>query len=77
MVDITHKVDTQRTATAQAIVKVSTPDTIAAIINKTVPKGDVLEVSRTAGLFAVKTLQMQFLIAILFLLSIQEFSLSV
>ncbi|MFC5285327.1 bifunctional molybdenum cofactor biosynthesis protein MoaC/MoaB [Pedobacter alpinus] len=54
MVDITHKIITQRTATAQAIVKVGTPATIEAIKNKTVPKGDVLEVARTAGLFAVK-----------------------
>lgn len=54
MVDITHKIITQRTATAQAIVKVGLPETMQAIKNKTVPKGDVLEVSRTAGLFAVK-----------------------
>ena len=54
MVDITHKIITQRTATAQAIVKVGSPGTMQAILNKTVPKGDVLEVSRTAGLFAVK-----------------------
>lgn len=54
MVDITHKIITQRTATAQAIVKVGSPETMQAILNKTVPKGDVLEVSRTAGLFAVK-----------------------
>lgn len=54
MVDITHKIITQRTATAQAIVKVGSSETIEAIKNKTVPKGDVLEVARTAGLFAVK-----------------------
>jgi cyclic pyranopterin phosphate synthase len=54
MVDITYKVTTQRTATAQAIVKVGSPDTIQAVKDKTVPKGDVLEVARTAGLFAVK-----------------------
>lgn len=54
MVDITHKIITQRTATAQAIVKVGSSETMQAILNKTVPKGDVLEVSRTAGLFAVK-----------------------
>ncbi|CAN1506380.1 MoaB Molybdopterin biosynthesis enzymes [Flavobacteriaceae bacterium] len=54
MVDITHKIITQRTATAQAIVKVGSPATMQAIINNTVPKGNVLEVSRTAGLFAVK-----------------------
>lgn len=54
MVDITHKIITQRTATAQAIVKVGSQETMQAILNKTVPKGDVLEVARTAGLFAVK-----------------------
>lgn len=54
MVDITHKIITQRTATAQAIVTVGQAATMQAILNKTVPKGDVLEVARTAGLFAVK-----------------------
>ena len=54
MVDITHKIITQRTATAQAIVKVGSPATMQSILNNTVPKGNVLEVSRTAGLFAVK-----------------------
>ena len=54
MVDITHKITTLRTAVAQAIVKVGRAETIQAILNKTVPKGDVLEVARTAGLFAVK-----------------------
>jgi molybdenum cofactor biosynthesis protein MoaC len=54
MVDITHKSTTLREATAQAIVKVGSAETIQAILDKTVPKGDVLEVSRTAGLFAVK-----------------------
>ena len=54
MVDITHKIITQRTATAQATVKLGSKVTMQAILDKTVPKGDVLEVSRTAGLFAVK-----------------------
>jgi cyclic pyranopterin phosphate synthase len=54
MVDITHKITTQRTATAQAIVRTGSPETIRAVVEKTVPKGDVLEVARTAGLFAVK-----------------------
>lgn len=54
MVDITHKIITLRTATAQAIVKVGSLATMQAIVNNTVPKGNVLEVSRTAGLFAVK-----------------------
>ncbi|HTA62372.1 MAG TPA: bifunctional molybdenum cofactor biosynthesis protein MoaC/MoaB [Bacteroidia bacterium] len=54
MVDITHKTNTLRQATAQAIVKVSNQKTIDAIVNKTVPKGDVFEMAKTAGLFAVK-----------------------
>ncbi len=54
MVDITHKSNTLRTATAQAIVKVSSQDTIAAIENNTVPKGDVFSMSKAAGLLGVK-----------------------
>ncbi len=54
MVDITPKIATLRTATAQAIVTVGSPETIQAVLNNTVPKGNVLEVARTAGLFAVK-----------------------
>ncbi|APQ16755.1 bifunctional molybdenum cofactor biosynthesis protein MoaC/MoaB [Maribacter hydrothermalis] len=54
MVDITHKSSTLRTATAQAIVKVSRQETIEAILNKTVPKGDVLAMSKAAGLLGVK-----------------------
>ena len=54
MIDISHKITTQRTATAQATVRVGSPETIRAVIEKAVPKGDVLEVARTAGLFAVK-----------------------
>jgi cyclic pyranopterin phosphate synthase len=54
MIDITHKSNSLRTATAQAIVMVSSEETIKAVKNKTVPKGDVLEAARVAGLFAVK-----------------------
>ncbi len=54
MVDITHKTSTLRTATAQAIVKVSSPKTIEAIHNNTVPKGDVFAMSKAAGLLGVK-----------------------
>lgn len=54
MVDVTFKTFTLREAVATAIVKVSRKETIEAIKNKTVPKGDVLECARTAGLFAVK-----------------------
>ncbi|MGB1296566.1 MAG: bifunctional molybdenum cofactor biosynthesis protein MoaC/MoaB [Flavobacteriales bacterium] len=54
MVDITHKNTTLRIATAQAIVKVSTPETILAIKEGRVPKGDVFSMSKAAGLLAVK-----------------------
>ncbi len=54
MVNITSKSSTLRTAIAQAIVKVSKKETIEAIKNKTVAKGDVFEMAKTAGLFAVK-----------------------
>ncbi len=54
MVDITHKTSTLRIATAQAIVKVSKPETIEAIKNGTVPKGDVFAMSKAAGLLGVK-----------------------
>jgi molybdenum cofactor biosynthesis protein MoaC len=54
MVPITHKSTTLRKAIAQAIVRVSKTETIQAIRNRTVPKGDVLECARVAGLFAAK-----------------------
>lgn len=54
MVDITHKSSTLRKATAQAILKAGSTDTIKAIVDKQVPKGDVLEMAKTAGLFGVK-----------------------
>jgi molybdenum cofactor biosynthesis protein MoaC len=54
MVDITHKSNTLRIATAQAIVKVSKQETIDAIVNKTVPKGDVFAMSKACGLLGVK-----------------------
>lgn len=54
MVDITHKINTLRIATAQAVVEVSKPETIVAIQNRQVPKGDVFEMAKAAGLLAVK-----------------------
>lgn len=54
MVNITHKSNTLRKAIAQAIVRVSDAATIDAIVQKKVPKGDVFEMSKTAGLFAAK-----------------------
>ena len=54
MVDITQKQSTHRTAIAQAVVKVSKQETIAAIQNGKVPKGDVLSMSKAAGFLGVK-----------------------
>ncbi len=54
MVNITHKSSTLRIAVATGIIKVSKQETINAIQNKLVPKGDVFEFSRAAGLFACK-----------------------
>ena len=54
MVDITFKGSTLRIATAQAVVAVSKEETIDAIHNKTVPKGDVFAMSKAAGLLGVK-----------------------
>ena len=54
MVNITHKSNTLREAIASAVINVSSQSTIDAINNKTVPKGDVFEFSRAAGLLAVK-----------------------
>lgn len=54
MVDITDKSSTLRIATAQAIVKVSKSETIEAIKNDAVPKGNVFAMSKAAGLLGVK-----------------------
>ena len=54
MNDITHKITTLRTATAEAVVRPGSIETVEAIKNKAVPKGDVYEFSRAAALLAVK-----------------------
>lgn len=54
MVDITHKSNTKRTALAQAIVHASSAETIRAIKENKVPKGNVLDFARAAALLAVK-----------------------
>lgn len=54
MNDITHKISTLRIALAQAIVKVSKKETIEAVKNGTVPKGDVFTMAKAAALLAVK-----------------------
>ncbi len=54
MIDITHKSSSLRKAIASAVLSVSKQETIDAIRNKKVPKGDVFEFSRAAGLLAIK-----------------------
>jgi cyclic pyranopterin phosphate synthase len=54
MVDITHKSSTLRRAIATACVQVSSQETIDAVQQRKVPKGDVFEFARAAGLLAVK-----------------------
>ena len=50
----THKPTTLREAIAEATVTVSKPETIAAVREHRVPKGDVIEAARIAGLFGIK-----------------------
>lgn len=54
MVDITHKTNTLRVATAQAIVKTGSKKTIERIENDQIPKGNLFEMAKTAGLLGVK-----------------------
>lgn len=54
MVNITHKSSTLRKAFAVGVLKVSKQETIDAVVGRKVPKGDVFEFSRAAGLFACK-----------------------
>jgi len=53
MVDVTHKNDTVRVARATGAIRMSV-DTLSAIKKNTVAKGDVLAVSRVAGIMAGK-----------------------
>jgi len=54
MIDITHKKNTLREAAAEAIVQVSRPETITAIKQNNVPKGNVFEMGKAAGLLGIK-----------------------
>lgn len=54
MVNITHKSSTLRTAIAGATVLCSSPETLLAVTEGRVPKGDVLNTARVAALFAAK-----------------------
>ena len=53
MVDVGQKEVTQRQATATAQVRMQ-PSTLAAIVDGSMPKGDVLAVARVAGIQAAK-----------------------
>lgn len=54
MVDITHKITTLRQATAIAVVRTSSEETVKAIKENRVPKGNVFEMAKAAGLLGVK-----------------------
>jgi cyclic pyranopterin phosphate synthase len=54
MVDITHKSYTLRKAIATAVVTTSLPETIRAIEERKVPKGDIFEFARASALLAIK-----------------------
>lgn len=54
MVDITQKKATLRVAVAEALVCLSQQETVRAIKEGRVPKGDVFEMSRAAGLLGIK-----------------------
>ena len=54
MLNITAKTESLQQAIASAIVTVSKSDTIEAVLDHRVPKGDVFEFSRAAGLLAIK-----------------------
>lgn len=54
MIDITHKAHTLRFAHATAILKVSQPETMVTVQQNEVPKGNIFEMGKAAGLLAVK-----------------------
>lgn len=54
MVDITAKQPTLRYARATAVVEVSRQETLDAIREKQVPKGDIFEMAKAAALFGIK-----------------------
>lgn len=54
MVNITHKNNTLRKALAEAVLSVSSQETIDAIVNNTVPKGNVFEMSKRQDYLPLK-----------------------
>ncbi len=53
MKDVSDKIDTLRTATARAVIK-ARADTVEVVKSNEVPKGNVLEMARAAGIMAAK-----------------------
>lgn len=53
MVDVGAKADSSRRAVAEAIVHMR-PDTLARIVDGSIPKGDVIATARIAGIMAAK-----------------------
>lgn len=53
MINISHKITTLRTARARAIVEMA-PETVQRILNREVPKGDVLEFTKAAAMVGAK-----------------------
>ncbi|MBM6623028.1 cyclic pyranopterin monophosphate synthase MoaC [Micrococcaceae bacterium RIT802] len=53
MVDVSHKAETSRTATAQSVLQ-TRPDVLEMIVSGDLPKGDALAVARIAGIMAAK-----------------------
>jgi molybdenum cofactor biosynthesis protein MoaC len=53
VLDVSHKVRTRRTARAEATLS-ATPETIARVRNREIPKGDALEVAKVAAVQAAK-----------------------
>lgn len=54
MEDISAKSTQLREAKAEAVVRVSISDTISSLLENRVPKGNVFEMAKVAGLFAIK-----------------------
>jgi cyclic pyranopterin phosphate synthase len=53
MIDVSHKITTLRSAKAEGVFWAQ-PESIERIRNRTVPKGEVLEIARAAGIAAAK-----------------------
>lgn len=53
MVDVSHKAETTREATARSVLA-TTPETVRLLADGQLPKGDALAVARVAGIMAAK-----------------------